>query len=138
MVTKARAELRSVTLGLLTRCALAINYCSKTKKACKYFGHLIGLYLVLLFVLQKALGEDLRLNHISKKELLNCSILFVSCILQIVCVCVYVYREREKTKPLGLAQVINSSHWQVDNCHGFNLLQHLGHLSCCSTTKSPA
>lgn len=101
MVMKTRAELRSVTLGLLTRCALAISYCNRTNKACKYFGHLIGLYVVLFFVLQKALAEDLRLNHISKKELLNWLVLFMSCIFHIVCG--ERETEREKTKPLGRA-----------------------------------
>lgn len=59
-------------LRLLTRWALAINYCNRTTKACKCFGQNTGLYVVLLSVLQKAVDEYLRLNHIKKKkELLN-------------------------------------------------------------------
>lgn len=68
MVMKARAELRSDMLGLLTRWALAINYCNRTTKACKCFGQHIGLCVVLFSVLQKAVDEDLRLNHIFEKR----------------------------------------------------------------------
>lgn len=100
LVMKTGAVLRSVMSGLLTRCALAINYCNRIKTAGKYFCHLIGLYVVLFFVLQKALGEDLRLNHISKKELLNGLILFISCIFHTVHIYICMYREREENKTL--------------------------------------
>lgn len=42
--------------------------------------------LCCAFVLQKALGEDLRLNPISEKELLNQLVLLISYIFHIVCV----------------------------------------------------
>lgn len=51
-------------LRLLTRWALAINYYNRTTKACKLFGQPIGIHVVLFFDLQKAVDEDLRLNHI--------------------------------------------------------------------------
>lgn len=87
---KTRPELRSNMLRLLTWWALAINYCNRTTKACKYFGQPLGLYAVLFFVLRKAVDEDLRLNHIFlKRELLNWLIFHT------VCVCEYVCRERE-------------------------------------------
>lgn len=51
-------------LRLLTRWALAINYYNRTTKACKSFGQPISIHVVLFFDLQKAVDEDLRLNHI--------------------------------------------------------------------------
>lgn len=65
---KTRPEPRSNKLRLLIRWALAINYYNRTTKACKSFGQPIGLHVVLFFDLQKAVDEDLRLNHIKKKK----------------------------------------------------------------------
>lgn len=64
MAMETRQESRSNMLRLLTRWALAINYYNRTTKACKFFGQPIGIHVVLFFDLQKAVDEDLRLNHI--------------------------------------------------------------------------
>lgn len=69
MVMKTRPESRSSMLRLLTGWALAINYSNRKTKACKSFGQPICLHVVLFFDLQKAVDEDLRLNHsFLKKE----------------------------------------------------------------------